>query len=194
MGVTQRQILADYQRLADDARKELDAINQKPDDKKSPEERMKAAQYTNVLRFLDSGLQRLNQSRSVTRRLQGNRAFRRWSAGLSDTKRARDQLRNPVELLGYLMADAAGMVQLTRQLARGSGYVVAARPARSAPTWLTREYLQDLQTSTLDRTTELEQVLAAAAPKPAALGPRAAPAPHRTQIVGPRSAHTTTAR
>ena len=166
LGVTQRQILADYQRLADDARKELDAINQKPDDKKSPEERMKAGQYTNVLRFLDSGLQRLNQSRSVTRRLQGNRAFRRWSAGLSDTKRARDQLRNPVELLGYLMADAAEMAQLTRQLASSSGTLSPQDQPDPAPTWLTREYLQDLQTSTLDRTTELEQALSSATAKP----------------------------
>ena len=166
LGVTQRQILADFQRLADDARKELDALNQKPDDQKSPEERLQAGQYTNMLRFLDSGLQRLNQSRSLTRRLQGNRAFRRWSAGLSDAKRARDQLRNPVELLGYLMADAAEMAQLTRTLASSSATLSPQDQHAPAPTWLTREYLQDLQASTLDRTTELEQVLASATAKP----------------------------
>ncbi len=179
LGVTQRQILADYQHLADDARKELDAINQKPDDQKTPEERIKAGQYTNMLRFLDSGLQRLNQSRSVTRRLQGNRAFRRWSAGLSDTKRARDQLRNPVELLGYLLADAAEMAQLTRQLASSSGSLSPQDQPDPAPTWLTREYLQDLQTSTLDRTTELEQALssATAKPVPSQNQPSAAPQP-----------------
>ena len=190
LGVTQRQVLADYQRLADDARKELDAINQKPDDQKSPEERLKAGQFTNMLRFLDSGLQRLNQSRSVTRRLQGNRAFRRWSAGLSDTKRARDQLRNPVELLGYLLADAAEMAQLTRQLASSSGSLSPQDQPDPAPTWLTREYLQDLQTSTLDRTTELEQALSSATAKPvpsqnqpSAAAQPAAPDPQTQQLL-----------
>ena len=166
LGVTQRQVLADYQRLADDARKELDALNQKPDDQKSPEERLQIGQTTNMLRFLDSGLQRLNQSRSLTRRLQGNRAFRRWSAGLTDAKRARDQLRNPVELLDLLLADAAEMAQLTRSLASGNAALSTPTQQTAPPTWLTRDYLQDLQASTLERTTELKQVLASATAKP----------------------------
>ncbi|MHB8867001.1 MAG: vWA domain-containing protein, partial [Pirellulaceae bacterium] len=179
LGVTQRQILADYQRLADDARKELDALNQKPDDQKSPDERLQAGQYGNVLRFLDSGLQRLNQSRSLTRRLQGNRAFRRWSAGLTDTKRARDQLRNPVELLGYLIADATDMANMTRGLAAGNASLSPQEQQVPTPTWLTRDYLQELQASTLDRTTELEQMLssATATPEPSQTQPSASPQP-----------------
>ncbi len=197
LGVTQRQVIADLQRFADDARKELDVLNQKPDDQKSPQDRLQTGQYTNMLKFLDAGLQRLSQSRSLTRRLQGDRAFRRWSAGLSDAKRARDQLRDPVELLGQIIDDATE----TGRVDRHTGVQPAphCRPTEqqqaTAPTWLTREYLQDLQASTLDRTKELEQVLAAAAPKPQTFGPQAAPAPAPDpQSVEPRSAHTTTAR
>ena len=117
LGSTQRQIIADYQRVADDARTQLDALQKKPADQQSPEEQLRAGQYASMLRFVDGALQRLNQSRGLTRRLQGNRAFRRWSLGLTESKRARDQLRNPVEIIGILLADAAELAELTHGLA-----------------------------------------------------------------------------
>ena len=95
LGVSQRQIISDVQRFYEDAVKELDALKQKKDEEKSQEEEVRAVQIGTMLAHVERGLQRLNQSRSLTRRLQGNRAFRRWSSGLSDAKRARDQLASP---------------------------------------------------------------------------------------------------
>ncbi len=164
LGVTQRQMIADLQQLVDDARKELDALQKKPADKQTPEERLKAGQLNNMLHFADSCLQRLNQSRSLTRRLQGNRAFRRWSVGLSDAKRARDQLRNPLELIGLLIADANELSQSTKSLATSSASLSADDKTEPAPVWLNRDYIQDLQSSMLDRTKELVQVLSNAQP------------------------------
>ena len=164
LGVTQRQVIADLQQLTDDARKELDALQKKPADKQSPKERLKAGQFNNMLHFADSSLQRLNQSRSLTRRLQGNRAFRRWSVGLSEAKRARDQLRNPLELIGLLIADANELIGATKTLATSTASLTTDDKTEPAPVWLNREYLQDQQASMLDRTKELTQVLSSAQP------------------------------
>jgi hypothetical protein len=187
LGVTQRQMIADLQQLVDDARKELDALQKKPADKQTPEEGLKAGQLNNMLHFADSCLQRLNQSRSLTRRLQGNRAFRRWSVGLSDAKRARDQLRNPLELIGLLIADANELIQSTKTLATSSASLSVDDKTEPAPVWLNREYIQDLQSSMLDRTKELVQVLSnaqpaeSATPSPAGDAEQAPPPDPRTK-------------
>lgn len=162
LGTAQRQIIADYQRLADDARLQLDALQKKPADQRSPEEQLRAGQYAGMLQFVDSALQRLNQSRGLTRQLQGNRAFRRWSLGLSETKRARDQLRNPVEVIGILLTDAGELAELTLGLSASTTALSAELSTPAAPVWLTREYLQELQTSIADRTQELGQMLGSA--------------------------------
>ncbi len=175
LGATQRQVIAELQLFADDARKELDALNQKPDDQKSPEDRLRTGQYGNMLRFLDSSLQRLSQSRSLTRRLQGDRAFRRWAAGLSEAKRARDQLRDPVELLSQILDDAIELSRLTDTLHTTRTALETDASPSAAPVWLTREYLQDLQTATLDRTREVHQSLAAAVPEQETFGPQPTP-------------------
>lgn len=165
LGVTQRQVIADMQQIIEDARKELDAIQKKPADKQTPEDRLRAGQYTNMLQFADSGVQRLNQSRSLTRRLQGNRAFRRWSMGLSDAKRARDQLRNPLELIGFLVADAGELAASTKTLAANGASLSPDTQVAPPPKWLNREYLQDSQATLLERTKELATVLRSAKPK-----------------------------
>lgn len=160
LAVTERQIIADIERFAEDAREAQDALHKKPKDKQSAEDKLKAVQYGNMLQFIDRALQRMNRARSLTRRIQGQRAFQRWSTGLTDTKRARDQLRNPVEVIGQILIDAAQLVTQTRQLAAHSR--VVAQPQETAaepPVWLTADYVQDLQQSVTDRTTELQQLL-----------------------------------
>ena len=57
--------------------------------------------------------QRLGQARGQMRRRQAERSFRRAAAGLTELKRARDQLRGPVEVLDVILADATSLAQLT---------------------------------------------------------------------------------
>ena len=73
---------------------------------------------------------------------------------------ARDQLRNPVELLTHILVTMrTETFELTGTLAAGQPTSLEPDPATAPRTsWLTREYLQDLQASTLERTKELEQV------------------------------------
>ncbi len=160
LGVTQRQIISDMQKFADDARQEADAIKQKKDEEKSPEERVRAAQLSAMLRHVESSLQRMNKSRSLTRRMQGNRGFVRWSAALTDAKRGRDQLRNPIEILGILIQDTTELAGLTRAMAVANSPQLEKK-AIEAPAWLTKEYLQQTQASTTQRTSELTAILSA---------------------------------
>lgn len=158
VGATQRQIIADGQRFYDDANRQLAALRQTPSEELTPEKRVQQVQLEKLVSLVERGLQRLHQSHSVTRRSQGDRAVRRWATGLSDFKRARDQLRNPVEVIAQIMADATEVAQFTRLLATASTQLQSEQPVSTTPSWLTGEYLQDQQTSITERTRELELV------------------------------------
>ena len=157
LAVTQRELISDVQQFADDARAELDAITTKADDEKTPEDKLRTVQLGNMFRFVDNSIQRMNKSRSLTRRLQGDGAFRRWSSALSDLKRTRDQLRNPVEVLGQIIADATEMAGLTRRLSTDKIPLPAEAASELAPAWLTKDYVADLLGTTTERTTELAE-------------------------------------
>ncbi len=160
LGVEQRQILSDMQKLAEDARQEVDALRQNKDDQSSGESQVRAAQLSAMLGYLDEGIQRMNKSRSFTRRMQSERAFIRWAAALSASKRARDQLRNPVEVLGVLVGDASDVARLTGELAASQHPQLSADPAEIPP-WLTTEYLGEAQAEMTERTGELRDILSA---------------------------------
>jgi uncharacterized protein YegL len=158
VAAAQRQLIADGQRFYDDAMRQLAALRQTSPEELTPEKRVQQVQLEKLVSLVERGLQRLNQSHSVTRRSQGDRAMRRWAAGLSDFKQARDQLRNPVEVIAQIMADATEVAQFTRLLATASTQLQSEPPVSAAPSWLTGEYLQDQQTSITERTRELEMV------------------------------------
>ena len=161
LGISQRQVISDTQKFSDDARRELDSLAQKKDDELSAEERLRTSQLQGMLRFVESSLQRMQKARGLTRRSQGNRAFARWSAALTDAKRARDQLRNPIEILGVLIDDATQLANLTRSLGQAT-MLPEAGEAAAAPAWLTNEYISELQQAMTQRTSELAEILAAA--------------------------------
>jgi Ca-activated chloride channel family protein len=181
LAVDQRRLLSDSQSLSIAAREELDVLDGKADQEKSPQDNVRAAQLGSVLHYTNRAEQRMGQSRSQMRQRQADRAFRRAAAALDELKRARDQLRGPVELLDVIIADAASLAQLT------SSKAMATRPAvlgesqvPEVPAWLTREYLEEGQVSVAERTAELTARLQAGldqkAPQPA--GP---PTPQQQQ-------------
>ena len=157
LGVTQRQIISDMQRFAHDARQQVDSIQAKSDDEVTDAERLQTVQLTNMLGYIDEGLQRMKRARSLTRRLQAPRAFLRWAAALSDAKRARDQLRNPGELLGVLLSDASDVLRQSGAYHQAAGDAPnGLTPVR--PVWLTSEYLAESQRAIHARTGELVDV------------------------------------
>ncbi|NLS95525.1 MAG: VWA domain-containing protein [Planctomycetaceae bacterium] len=163
LDVEQRKLLSDSQSLSSTAREELEALEGKSAEEKTPQDNVRAAQLGAVLHYTNRAEQRMGQARSQMRQRQAERAFRRTAAALDELKRARDQLRGPVEVLDVILADAASLAQLT------SAKALATRPAVGAdaetlqvPTWLTREYLEEGQLSITERVAELAARLQAA--------------------------------
>ncbi len=160
LAVQQQKILADSQAVTRSAQEELDALKAKKDDEQTPPDKVRAAQLNNVLQYVNQANQRLGQARSQMRRRQADRSFRRAAVALSDLNRARDQLRGPVEVLDMILADALPLAQLTalKAAADSAAETPVAGPAdtlREPPAWLTREYLQESQSSLTERTNEL---------------------------------------
>ncbi len=190
LAVTQRQLISDTQRFAEDARSQQDAAVKKPDDKKTPEDRLHAVQLANMLSYVDRATQHMNSARSLTRRLQGDPAFRRWSAGLSEMKQARDQLRNPVEVLGQIIADATELAQLTQTLATNKLALPESSQPAKAPAWLTDKYIEQQHDAVSQRSHELEKVFSGitahqqeAAKASAAKTPQQTPDPQTKQLL-----------
>ncbi len=173
LAIRQRQLNSDAQAVASIARDERDLIMSKANDQRSPEERSRAVQLENLQNHFFEAMQRMGQARSQFRRQQGQRAHRRASVALNHLKQARDQLRDPAELLAVIIGDGQTLANFTRQLAafKESFSVDQKRPA--VPTWLTRDYLEQSQSALTSRTTELAARLEAglAASEPSVAGP-----------------------
>lgn len=94
---------------------------------RSPEDALRGAQFEGVLVYLDGALERMGATRRQLRQRRAKRAYRRGSAALGELKRARDQLRDPVEQIGVLLEETTSLVRGT------SALLSAAVPAASAP-------------------------------------------------------------
>jgi Ca-activated chloride channel family protein len=165
VAVETRRILGDARALVDAAGSERDSLEQRADEELTPEERMRAAQLEGVLHYLHRARECVGQARSQLRQRQATRAYRRAAAGLSELKRARDQLRPPVQLLDVLIQDAGDIARETRVLASfelaASLPRVDATPPAEAPSWLTPLYLGEAQGSISERVVELDAQLQA---------------------------------
>jgi Ca-activated chloride channel family protein len=165
VAVEARRILGEARALVDVAGSELDALEQRAEAERTPEERMRAAQLQGVLHYLHRARERIGQARGQLRQRQAARAYRRAAAGLSELKRARDQLRPPVQVLDVLIKDATDIARETRALVTlelGAGIpAVAADQRVEVPSWLTPLYLGEAQGSIAERILELEAQLRA---------------------------------
>lgn len=162
LAVQQRTILSDSQVLTKAASEELESLQSKKDEEQDPEQQMRAAQLTNLLHYANRANQRMGQARSQMRRRQGDRAYRRASSALNELKRARDQLRDPVEVLGVLLADSLTLNRFTSMLVTAGALITdTASITPPPPAWLTQPYLVETQESLTERTAELEARLQA---------------------------------
>jgi len=169
LGVQQRQTLSEILDVTESARREYDAIEAIESGKQSPQQRVRFAQLRGVLGHMETSSQRVGQGRSQLRRHQAERAYRRIATSLDALKRARDQLRNPAEILGALIADTTMQMRYAGALtARETVSIPAATtqpagkdPRPAVPAWLTVKYLEQSQEQIHERTVELQTRLAA---------------------------------
>jgi Ca-activated chloride channel family protein len=165
VAVEARRILGDARSLVELAGSELDSLEQRAEQELTPEERMRMAQLQGVLHYLHRARERIGQGRSQLRQRQAARAYRRAAAGLTELKRARDQLRPPVQVLDGLIQDATAIASETRSLAAlsvvaGIGALGEGEPVEP-PSWLTPVYLADQQGAVGERILELDGQLRA---------------------------------
>ena len=146
LATEQRQRIADARGLMERIVSEQEALEAKPEEERKTEERIRAAQLGASRAYLQQAVQRLGQARSQLRRRTIDRAFLRASNGLNELKHARDQFRNPVEILDALVGDGARVLAQAAQLVS-----FGERP----PRWLTADHVDGERASLRDRTEEL---------------------------------------
>ena len=155
LAIQQRQLLSDSDAVAEQANSEQDTIMSKKHDERTAEERLRAVQLKNLQHHFFQAVQRMGQTRSQLRRKQTLRAYRRATSALSRLKRARDQLRDPVERLSTIITDADRLAREMRAYAMVRQGSVSSIDTEPLPTWLDQEYLEQEQAPTTERTEEL---------------------------------------
>ncbi|GAB5406164.1 MAG: hypothetical protein Aurels2KO_43950 [Aureliella sp.] len=168
LGVTQRQIISDFYEFTQRARTELQqaqasqskaqagqqpGTSPPPPTSPSVDPALRSAQITAMLGHIDLAMNWLQKARSFTRRIVPSSAFLRWSAAIRETRQARDQLRNPIEVLSVLLADTVQLNDLTLRIAEGTA---------QKQVWLTLDYLEEEQAADANRTGELLSLLQSA--------------------------------
>ena len=157
LATQQRIALSDLQGIGDQAAAETETIESKADEERTPEDSLRMAQLSGVLHYLGQANQRIGQSRSQLRRRQASRAFRRAATGLSQLKRARDQLRNPLELIDGILADQSSLAGETMVKSLPFQVSNSNNQAADVPAWIDQDYLVDSQSDITMRTGELTQ-------------------------------------
>lgn len=162
--IQQRQHLSQLGKCSQAVRGELDSIDKVEKAERTAEQRLRQVQLSNVLIYLNQASQRMGQSRSQMRLRQALRAYRRASASLEQMKRARDQLRNIVEVLTAVIGDAISLAQQTAMFSSRNSLAIAPdKPALDVPNWITIEYLDQTLESIQGRTDELAERIEAGA-------------------------------
>lgn len=180
----QRLLLSQADELAERIARERDAIAAQPEESRAPEDALRSVSLDGALVYLDSAIDRMGQTRRQLRQRRAERAYRRGSAALGELKRARDQLRDPVQQIAVLIQEVAGIAGATNALAAagrmGDAPPVAGLDPRTqrVPAFLTAASLEEESRLLENRVRELgvrfEQA-AIDAEASAASGPAGAP-------------------
>ncbi len=161
----QRQLLSDSDRFAERVDTERATLESTPEEERAPEDAIRIVQLSQLEIFLSRARERMGHARRELRGRRGERAHRRANAALAELKRARDQLRDPVEVLDALMQDGAELSRYTQAMAvvgGGAGGIAwDEEGALEAPPWLTFDVLREDQASVGERTAELDARLLA---------------------------------
>lgn len=137
--------------LSERAGREQATIRSKPAEQQTPEDAMKAVQLDGVLESLHKAREQMGQARGRLRRVEGPGSYRAASSTLTELKRARDRLLDPVRVLDILIADTLELTRLTGvKLALDSGSTEV--PPQK---WLTPEHLTDSAGEMRERVEEL---------------------------------------
>lgn len=160
MATQQLEVLSESQQLTESAGQEIDALNGKLEEEKTPEDKIRVSQLEGVLSYLHKSQERMGQARRRMRTLQVERAYRRAATALSELKRGRDQLLDPVTRIDALLGDGMELMKQTgTKAAEGGSFGLQSK--NHVPAWLTEKFLAETQQSIDERAEELHLGLSA---------------------------------
>lgn len=173
----QRVLRTDADELAERVVREREAILRMAQDVRSPADTLRAAQLEGVLVYLDSAIERMGATRRQLRLRRPERAYRRGAAALGELKRARDQLRDPVEQIGLLLGETGELVRKTGALLATERPAGGGQAAARLPAFLTPTALEEDARRLTERVSELAARLTHAAEEASRAEAGAAPPP-----------------
>ncbi len=147
LAVFERTLLADSGTVIDLAGDELSGLENKTEEERTDEDRVRIVQLLNLDHYLQQARQSLSDARRQLRRLEGDRALGRAGTALEELKRARDQLLDPVTILKSLVEDQTVLFTHTgglEQMRQGAFRLEGGDPV-APPPWLDGERLGERQ-------------------------------------------------
>ena len=171
LSVDQRLLNSDLHELNLNAMQEVDqgekqtaASSPTPGTNLNSSPQLRLAQMRRAVDHIERAGQRLGQARSQFRLRNGARGARRSALGLDELQRARDQLRQPADVIGQVLADSRLLNQQTNALMAGENLLSAfLGRQKNVPKWLDVEYLEQFQNTQYERTEDLYEVIQSAA-------------------------------
>ncbi|HUJ60601.1 MAG TPA: hypothetical protein VLX92_19000, partial [Kofleriaceae bacterium] len=113
----ERGVVAEAGVIGDLAGDEIDAIGKKPDDKRDDKEKVRLVQLKNLDSYLGDARSRIAEARRELQDLAADQGVARAEAALVALKRAREQLRDPINVLRDVAADQLQIMQQTQTVA-----------------------------------------------------------------------------
>ena len=167
LSTQQRLILSDSDLLAGKADSERRQLETKPEAERQPQDQLRAAQLSQLLPHLRRARERMGHARRELRQQQSERGHRRASVALAELNLARDQLRDPVEVLDALIRDGTEVGGYTQLYALRDSGVPGSGSEQQRPDWLSIAYLVDALDGITERTASLRATLVAGLSQPA---------------------------
>ena len=164
----QRQAVTDSNQTAENLAHAISSIESKPEAERTQEEAFKLFQLQSASPMLDSARQSMSGARRQLRELSMNEALRLTNKAFQALKQAREQLDDPLKVLGHILEDQTNFVRIASAkhmfetpdlLAKYKAQM--QRDDIETPPWLTSELLNDEQTDTMTRTTRVSTFLKA---------------------------------
>ena len=146
----ERVLMAEVGDVIDLATEERLYIEQTPEEQRPPEQQSRAYQLGAMTGYLERARQSLSDARRRLRRLEGERGHRRADAALSELKRAREQLLDPVTVLKAVVRDEQELIAHTGAMVAFADGAIGAGPQK--PGWLTDKHLAERQEDIAVRT------------------------------------------
>lgn len=152
---TERALAADASTVADLAAEERAGIEAVREEERDDDARMRLVQLGQLEQHLQRARAAMAEARRALRELRGDPAHRRADAGLAALKRAREQLMEPIAVLGQIAGDEQRLAADTAGLVAETGVDLEQSESPAAPAWLTSEHLSERQAAIEDRLAEI---------------------------------------